>query len=775
MKTSLRLLIALLLVAAAVPLVALHRSHAQSQAQTNGPSEKFHRVGKPVRDQYIVVLKPDTPGEEVEAVTNDLLAKHGGTTGYIYTHAIKGFSIQMPEAAAMALSRDPRVEYVEEDGQFTLATTQLNADWGLDRIDQHAGLNGDYKFANANSGTGVNAYIIDTGLQFLHTDFRGPTGSSRAVNDMDFVGDGQNGFDCNGHGTFVAGVLGGTSFGVAKGVTLHSVRIGGCGNWVYGSTVVAGVDWVTAHHVKPAVANLSLGGDPDSIFGGINYGVEDSVRGLLAAGVTVVAAAGNDNRDAKDTSPARMPEVITVGATGPSDARSSFSNFGPAVDLFAPGEFILSASNIDNNGNGRFDDPRSASGTSFSAPFVAGVAARFLQANPNASPAAVQGAIRNSATPNVVADRGQGSPNLLLYSEIHVALAREASIPAINESDTQVDSGVNVGPGEWLSLTAGGEIWAGVFFTGNNGPQGWNKIEDGAAYPLPGSRPFSLLGILDAQKFYIGNSNATLDNFTSSQRLFLRTNDDVPGNGNGAFNCQAQVWRRLPDVSANLISQSVPSIMLPGQPYTVSITMQNVGPTTWTAGQGYRIGPQPDNNAWGITRFAVPNDVAPGATVTLTFNITAPATPGNYRFQWRMLQEGVQWFGDMTDVPVTVLAPSNQAEFVSQSVTRVMYASEFYTASVTMRNTGNTTWAANSVYGLGSQNLQDNLIWGLNRVRLASPVPPGGTVTFTFTVTAPVKSGTYNFQWRMVQDGVEWFGPATPNVSISVRTPCNTC
>ena len=215
--------------------------------------------------------------------------------------------------------------------------------------------------------------------------------------------------------------------------------------------------------------------------------------------------------------------------------------------------------------------------------------------------------------------------------------------------------------------------------------------------------------------------------------------------------------------------------MLPGQPYTVSITMQNVGPTTWTAGQGYRIGPQPDNNTWGITRFTVPNDVAPGGTVTLTFNITAPATPGNYRFQWRMLQEGVQWFGDMTDVPVTVLAPSNQAEYVSQSVTRVMYASEFYTASVTMRNTGNTTWAANSVYGLGSQNLQDNLIWGLNRVRLASPVPPGGTVTFTFTVTAPVKAGTYNFQWRMVQDGVEWFGPTTPNVSISVRTPCNTC
>src|ERR1041385_5786547 len=148
----------------------------------------------------------------------------------------------MPEAAAQALSHDPRVEYVEEDHQFTLATTQLNADWGLDRIDQHVGLNGDYKFANANSGTGVNAYIIDTGLQFLHTDFRGPTGSSRAVNDVDVVGDGQNGFDCNGHGTFVAGVLGGTSFGVAKGVTLHSVRIGGCDNWVWSSNVIAGID-----------------------------------------------------------------------------------------------------------------------------------------------------------------------------------------------------------------------------------------------------------------------------------------------------------------------------------------------------------------------------------------------------------------------------------------------------------------------------------------------------------------------------------------------------
>ena len=775
MKKSCRLFFAVLLVTLAVPFITWHVGSAQdnvpatpSQAPSKDKTEKFYRSAKPVRDQYIVVLKNDIRGEDVESVTNELLSRHRGTTRHLYTHAIKGFSIQLPEAAAIALSREPQVEYVQEDGMVKHDTTQSGADWGLDRIDQRTGLNAKYSFANVNTGTGVQAYIVDSGIQVNHREFRNSSGVSRVINDVDVTGGNFN--DCNGHGTFVAGVIGGNTFGVAKGATLHNVRISGCDDWTWTSNIIAGLNWVAANHVKPAVANLSWGG-------GIDYGLEDAVRGLIRAGVTLVVSAGNDGVDAKDQSPARVSEAMTVGASTSWDARAGFSNFGPLVDLFAPGQSVRSASHLDDDGNGILDDSKLGSGTSFSAPMVAGVAARVLQIHSGASPAAVQGAIKNNATPDVVSDRGTGSPNLLLYSEVHAAFAREASIPLIRESDTQVDSGLEVGPNEWFALTGGGEIWAGVWFTGNNGPQGWNSIDHNAAFPLPGSRPFSLIGTLDSQNFYIGNSNATADRFTTPKKLFLRTNDDVPGNGNGAFNCHAQVWKKLPDVSADFISQSVPNSMLPGQTYSISITMQNVGPTTWTAGQSYRLGSHLDNTSWGTTRVIVPHDVAPNGTVTFTFNVTAPATSGTYSFQWRMLQENVQWFGDVTDrIMVTVLpSGSNQAAFVSQFVPRIMVSFETYDVWITMRNTGNTTWTAGANYRLGSQNPQDNIRWGMSRVELPHSVPPGGEVTFYFTVTPPTLIGNHNFQWRMVQDGVGWFGASTPNVIISVRRTCLDC
>jgi aqualysin 1 len=750
-------------------------SSAQSKPQE--PAEKFLHASNAMPGRYIVVLKQDAMGNPVKSRSDALIAKHGGIVKHVFQNAMQGFVVdQISEAAARRLSEDEQVAYVEEDGQMALATTQFNPPWGLDRIDQRdRPINGAYSFSNVNTGDGVHVYIIDTGIQTGETEFRKPNGGSRVVYDADFVNDGQ--FDCNGHGTLVASIAGGNTFGVAKGVTLHSIRVGGCENWVWNSNVVAGVDWVTAHHQSPAVVNMSLGGDPNSIFGGIDYGIEDAVRGSIAAGVTYVVAAGNSSSDCSVTSPARVAECITVAAEG-NDGRSSFSNFGPLVDLFAPGAMIPCASNQDLNGNGVLDDQRVESGTSVAAPHVTGVAARFLQLHPDASPAAVQGAIKNSATRDKISDPGPGTPNLLLYSELHAAVAREGSVPFIAEAATSVDSGMDVGPNEWLALTGGGQIWAGVILTGNNGPEGWNKIEDSTAFPLAHSRPFSLLGIFDSSPFYIGGSNATGDPFTSVKRLFLRTNDDVPGNGSGGFNCQIQVWKNLPDVSADFVSQSVPTVFYPGQTASVSVTMKNTGPTTWPAGSGYGLGSQnpQDNMTWGIGRIAVPFDVAPGSLVTFAFNITAPTTPGTYNFQWRMLQEFVQWFGDMTaNVPITVLAPSNQAMFVSQSVPSSMYVSEPYDVSITMKNTGTTTWQAGTNYRLGSQNPQDNQTWGWSRITLAGPVPPGGQVTFTFTVTAPKKSGTYNFQWRMVQDGVEWFGDFTTNVAVRVRPVCTTC
>jgi hypothetical protein len=389
----------------------------------------------------------------------------------------------------------------------------------------------------------------------------------------------------------------------------------------------------------------------------------------------------------------------------------------------------------------------------------------------------LQGVIKNLATPDRVQDRGQGSPNLLLYSEVHAAFVRQAASPPINEFDTQVDSGVDLGPNEFLAITGTGMINAGVFLGGDNGPEGWNSIENNSSFPLPGSRPFSLLGILDSQKFYIGKSAATTERFTANKRLFLRTNDNVPGNGTGAFNAHIQVWKPLPDALSNFVSQSVPKTMLlPGEMMNVSVTMRNLGPSTWTAGQMFRLATM-NSEGWGVGgRVQLPYDVAPNTNVTLNFTVTAPQAPGNYSFRWRMIQEGVQFFGDATtDIPITVLSWSNNAEFVSQSVKTTMYAGEGYNVSVTMRNTGNSTWPANSLIKLGSQSPQDNMNWGMNRVQLTQSVPPGGMVTFNFTVSAPAP-GKWNFQWRMVQEGVEWFGAFTPSVLVTVKLPpCVRC
>jgi hypothetical protein len=409
---------------------------------------------------------------------------------------------------------------------------------------------------------------------------------------------------------------------------------------------------------------------------------------------------------------------------------------------------------------------------------VAGIAARFLQGSSVAVAASVQGVIKNNSTPDLIPDPGAGSPNLLCYSEIHNKLRAETLITSIKESDLLVDTGLDVAPNEWPNFTGFGQIWSGMPPSSQlNGPQGWNTIAYYGRFPLQNSRPFSLIGFLNDQTFYIGLSNALRTNFSVSKRLSLLINDDLHGDGSGEFMCTVQIWGRTADVSADFVSQTVPTILLPGQVFPVSITMKNVGPTTWIKGDDFKLSLLPESVIWNAVRIPLPNDVPPGATVTFNFNATAPSTPGNYNFQWQMNYMPVERFGDVTpNVPITVLAWSNQAEFVSQSVPKAMYGGESYNVSVTLKNVGNTTWQTSSNYWLGSQNPQDNMTWGMNRVWLPSAVPPGGTITIPFTVTAPGKSATYNFQWRMVQDGVEWFGPQTPNVPVTVKPPpCVRC
>jgi aqualysin 1 len=367
-------------------------------------TDKFLKAARAVPDQYIVVLHewaagPKGTGSFVPTVAADLVAIHGGAIGKIYQHALLGFSVRLPEAAAKLLSLDPRVAFVEEDGTVEASETQTNPpSWGLNRIDQrNLPLDNAYNY-NA-TGAGVRVYIIDTGIRFSHNDFGG-----RAVSGYDAV-DGGSADDCNGHGTHVAGTVGGASYGVAKGVTLVGVRVLGCNGSGSTSGVIAGVDWVSSNHQpgQPAVANMSLGGSASTA-------LDNAVRNSIADGVTYALAAGNSNANACNSSPARTAEAITVGATTSSDARASYSNFGTCLDIFAPGSSITSAWYNSNTAT------NTISGTSMAAPHVAGVAALYLQFSPSASPQTVRDQIVNTATAGVVTGAGSGSPNRLLYS-----------------------------------------------------------------------------------------------------------------------------------------------------------------------------------------------------------------------------------------------------------------------------------------------------------------------------------------------------------------------
>jgi len=361
---------------------------------TAAPSEARQAKGGAravIADRYVVVFKNEV--RDAPGLARQLANAHGGTVHHTYQHAIKGFAATLSPAAAGALTRNPNVAYVEQDQEVKLSQV---ASWGLDRVDQRdRPLSGYYGYTS--TGAGVTAYIIDSGIETAHGEFGG-----RAVVGADYVGDGRNGQDCNGHGTHVAGTVGGASYGVARSVGLVSVRVFGCSGGSQWSTIIAAIDWVRYYHIKPAVANLSLGG-------GAMQAVDDALRGLIASGVTVAVAAGNDfGYDACNISPARVGEALTVGSTNSNDSRSRFSNLGYCVDLFAPGEGITSAWLAGGS--------KSISGTSMASPHVAGAAALYLQGDPYASPATVNGAIVSNASPNRLADTGTGSPNLLLYT-----------------------------------------------------------------------------------------------------------------------------------------------------------------------------------------------------------------------------------------------------------------------------------------------------------------------------------------------------------------------
>ncbi|CRK57756.1 Alkaline serine exoprotease A precursor [Alloactinosynnema sp. L-07] len=349
-----------------------------------------------IKDSYIVVVKDSVAPRSASAQTADKLTKkYGGSVTAAWQHAVNGFSAKMTAGQARKLAADPSVAFVEQDGEVKIAEDQVNPpNWGLDRVDQR-NLPLDSKYSFGTRASNVTAYIIDTGVRTTHSTFEGR--ATWGTNTVD-----TNNTDCHGHGTHVGGIVGGKEYGLAKGVKIVGVKVLGCSGSGSNTGVISGVDWVTKNAVKPAVANMSLGG-------GAATALDTAVRNSIASGITYALASANDNKDACNTSPARVAEGITVNASDKNDARASFSNFGTCTDIFAPGVGILSAWKDNDNAT------LSASGTSMAAPHVAGAVAIWLAGHPTDTPPQVAAGMLAAATPDKVTNPGAGSPNKLLY------------------------------------------------------------------------------------------------------------------------------------------------------------------------------------------------------------------------------------------------------------------------------------------------------------------------------------------------------------------------
>ena len=384
----------------AAGLVAANLAPTKISGQKHG----IVRAIAPVPDRYIVVLSDEIgrrglTSPEVESYARSLSNDYGGKIDVVYSSAFAGFSAEMTAEQAEAMNQDAAVRTIEEDALVFVSDTQPNAPWHLDRIDQRP-MPMDSIFNYSATGAGVNVYVLDTGVRFTHQDFGG-----RANAVYDNINDGLNGGDCTGHGTHVAGIIGSSTYGVAKQSLIHSVRVVPCSGFGQISNLLAGIDWVTANRVNPAVANISITAP------GTSPALELGLTNSIASGVTYTVAAGNNSSNACSFTPARTPNALTVGATATSDERLLMSNYGPCLDLFAPGYQVTSLSYLNDT------DTRILTGTSMASPMVAGAAALYLGLNPTAGPVEVSNAIKGAATTGLITLIDGTSPNKLLFTQ----------------------------------------------------------------------------------------------------------------------------------------------------------------------------------------------------------------------------------------------------------------------------------------------------------------------------------------------------------------------
>lgn len=372
-------------------------SNSGKSGKTSGKGSNGKTNAKSATKTYIIVFKPAANLDEGIRAIGALK----GSVGRKFGNALNGVTATLNEKQFAALSKNPNISFIEEDGPVALieplsVTTQPSAPWGLDRIDQQSGRDGNYTYSV--SGTSVTAYVIDTGILSSHQSFGGRVGSGYSA-----IAGGTE--DCNGHGTHVAGTIGSSGYGVAKNVQLIPVRVLDCSGSGTISGVIAGLDWVAAQNVSGArVANMSLGG-------GASSALDSAVNGLISKGVSVVVAAGNSSADACKSSPARVPAAITVAASTINDALASYSNRGSCVDIIAPGSSILSAWHTSSTAT------NTISGTSMAAPHVAGTIALLLQQFGIATPAQLDERLKMKATRNVFSSLPSGTPNLFLYTD----------------------------------------------------------------------------------------------------------------------------------------------------------------------------------------------------------------------------------------------------------------------------------------------------------------------------------------------------------------------